>query len=55
MKVKEMIAILSKFDGDMDVVIADGYNYRFYEGDYEIVEFEGSVDIGVGGCDLQSA
>ena len=55
MKVKEMIAILSGFDGDMDVVIADGYNCRFYEGDYEIVEFEGSVDIGVGGCDLQSS
>lgn len=35
----------------MEVVISDGYDLRFYKGDWEIKEFEGQVDIGVGGTE----
>ena len=50
MKVKEMIAILSTYNCDMDVLITDGHDCRYYEGNYSVVEFEGAVDIGIGGC-----
>ena len=50
MKVKEMIAMLSTYNGDMDLLITDGYDCRYYEGNYSVVEFEGAVDIGIVGC-----
>ena len=49
MKVKEIIEQLSKFDGEMEVMVSDGYQCLFYQGSWEIKEFEGTVDIGVGG------
>lgn len=55
MKVKDMIKELKKFDGNLEVIISDGFNYNFYiPGDYEISEYEdldgkNFVDIGVGG------
>lgn len=55
MKVKDMINALARFNGDMDILISDGYKGIFYKGhefnDYLIQEFEGCVDIGVGGCE----
>ena len=45
-----MIAMLSTYNGDMDLLITDGYDCRCYEGNYSVVEFEGAVDIGIGGC-----
>lgn len=53
MKVKEIIKELSKFHPEMDVVISDGFIYKFYKGSWEIKEFEGTVDIGVGGTDIE--
>ena len=50
MRVKDMIKQLNKFDQEFDVVITDGYDCKCYSGDFLIVEFEGSVDIGIGGC-----
>lgn len=54
MKVKDMINALARFDGDMEVTISDGYEGVFYAGhdfnDYQIAEFEGTIDISIGGC-----
>ena len=50
MTVIEMIEALSKFDRDAEVLITDGYKGYFYKGDFLLTEFEGCVDIGIGGC-----
>lgn len=49
MKVCELIKKLKKFPPTMEVVISDGYNGTSWAGNFQIEEFEGSVDIGVGG------
>ena len=54
MKVKEMIAMLSTYNGDMDLLITDGYDCRYYEGNYSVVEFEGAVEIRRAGGYLSS-
>jgi len=51
MKNKEMVEKLIQFDPEADVIISDGYNCRFYSGDYSIDLFEGKIDIGIGGCE----
>ena len=50
MTVIELIEALAKFPHDAEVLITDGWDSVFYKGDYTITEFEGCVDIGVGGC-----
>ena len=50
MKVRELIELLRMYPGDMEVLITDGFYGVFYRGEYEVKEFEGSVDIGIGGC-----
>lgn len=54
MKVKELIDKLSMFPEDLDVYIFDGYQCTGYYGEWEIKEFEGTVDIGVGGTQINS-
>ena len=54
MKVKELIEKLSMFPEDLDVYIFDGYQCTGYYGEWEIKEFEGTVDIGVGGTLINS-
>lgn len=49
MTVKEMIDKLKEFNGDMEVVITDGYECFSYCGEYKIKEVLGTVDVGVGG------
>lgn len=46
---KKFIEALSKFPEDMEVVITDGWEARCYYGDFELKEFEGTIDIGIGG------
>jgi hypothetical protein len=46
-----MIRQLSKFPPGTKVTITDGYRCNCYAGEFEIKEFEGTVDIGVGGMD----
>lgn len=46
--IKELQALHDKH-GNLEVTIVDGYNYRVYKGAFEIAEFEGVIDIGVGG------
>jgi hypothetical protein len=57
MKIKDLISKLKKMPQDLEVTISDGYNYKFYKGDYEIILFEEEgiqyCDIGVGGCDVK--
>ena len=50
MKVRELIELLRMYPGDMEVLITDGFYGVFYRGEYEVKEFDGCVDIGVGGC-----
>jgi hypothetical protein len=52
MKVKDLVEKLSKFDPNVEVIISDGYKLVFYHGDWLIKEFEGKVDIGIGGTDI---
>lgn len=52
MKVKDLIEKLSKFDSDKEVMISDGYKCNSYKGEFKIKEFEGEVDIGIGGTDI---
>lgn len=49
MKVKDLIKKLKKFDPDKEVSITDGYQCNSYEGDWEVIDFEGIIDIGIGG------
>lgn len=55
MKVKEFIKKLKSFDPEMEVTVSDGFNYCFYctneKYDYVFNEFDGKVDIGVGGME----
>jgi hypothetical protein len=56
MTVAEMIEKLQQFPQDQEVQITDGFQFKFYKGDFEFQLFEdddGSafVDIGIGGCD----
>jgi hypothetical protein len=54
MTVKELIERLSAFPKDMEVTISDGYKVAFYQTDgISIKEFEGMVDIGIGGCVIE--
>jgi hypothetical protein len=50
--VGQLIERLSQFDPYMEVTITDGYQAVGYEGDFFIQEFEGTVDIGVGGLNV---
>ena len=57
MTVAELIEKLNQFSPDMKVMISDGYDFKFYDGDYTVNEFvndddEVVVDIGVGGCSI---
>lgn len=49
MNVKELCEKLQKYDGFKKVTITDGFNSRCYDGLYSIQEFDGMVDIGLGG------
>lgn len=54
MKVSKMIEILQDFPQDLDVMISDGYDLKFYSGEYDIQLWEDldgarCVDIGIGG------
>lgn len=54
MTVAELIEKLQKFPQNQQVKITDGFNYKFYEGDFELqlfedVDGETFVDIGIGG------
>jgi len=54
MTVAEMIAKLQEFPKDQQVKITDGFQYHFYEGNFEFqlfedVDGETFVDIGIGG------
>ena len=52
MKVRGLIEKLQQFPEDMDVYIFDGYQCVGYYGEWKIKEFEGTVDIGVGGTQI---
>lgn len=55
MKVKGLIEQLKQFDPKMEVIISDGYNYKFYHMKGAVIqEFEGKVDIGIGGCEEEN-
>ncbi len=51
-KLQELVAE----HGDLDITIADGYNYVFYQKtddrDFDVGYFDGTIEIGVGGCDV---
>ena len=56
MTVAEMIEKLQQFPQDQEVQITDGFQFKFYKGDFEFQLFEDDddstfVDIGIGGCD----
>lgn len=64
--VRELIAMLQEFDGDLPVTISDGYELAFYAGEYEVAlcnDFDcerdtGSAvtcDIGIGGTKLHES
>ena len=58
MKASELIAKLSTLvaqEGDLEVLITDGFQAGCYRGSYEVVIFEDLddtryIDIGIGGC-----
>lgn len=60
MKVSKMIEGLQGLKeqvGDVDVIITDGYEFRFYRGEFVLSIFEQpgeskTIDIGVGGCEV---
>lgn len=52
MKVKELIDALQILDPEMEIVVSDGYDCRFYSGAFQVQEFEGTADIGVGGTEI---
>lgn len=55
MKVKEVIQKLKQFDPEMEVIISDGYGFHFYNTNGAVIqEFEGQVDIGIGGCEEEN-
>ncbi len=56
MKVRELIHKLSQYDGELEVILTDGYQYNFYNSlnlAFELfVDDNGKtkLDIGLGGC-----
>lgn len=57
MTTAEMIAKLMLYPPDTEVKITDGFNYRFYEGNFEFQLFQDTdgseyVDIGIGGFEV---
>lgn len=58
MTVADFIAKLQQFPQDVEVQITDGYNFKFYKGDFSTDLFKGDdgeifLDIGIGGCDYE--
>ena len=53
MNVKQLRDALSAFPDEMEVVLFDGYRCIGYRGDWEINEFDGTVDVGIGGTDIE--
>jgi len=54
MTVEELIEKLSEFPKEREVTISDGHDFIFYQTDgIAIIDFEGTVDIGIGGCRIQ--
>lgn len=53
MKVKDLVYELKAFDPEMEVIISDGLNFKFYRGNFAVIEFDCSVDIGIGGCEFE--
>ncbi len=56
MTVAEMIEKLQQFPQDQEVQVTDGFQYKFYKGNFEFqlfedVDGETFVDIGIGGFD----
>ena len=49
MNVKQLRDALDTFPDEMEVVVFDGHECTAYRGDWEIKEFDGTVDIGIGG------
>jgi|LakMenE18May11ns_1017448.scaffolds.fasta_scaffold7895018_2 hypothetical protein len=56
MTVAELLQKLLVFPPDLEVTISDGFDFRFYRGNYSVelieVDDESCVDIGVGGCEV---
>ena len=53
MKLQDLIEALQKAQaehGNLEVKVVDGFQGRVYSGDFVVQEFEGAVDIGIGGC-----
>ena len=54
MTVAELIEKLTEFSPKAEVTISDGLDLRFYHTNgVDIRLYEGSVDIGIGGCLLE--
>ena len=53
MNVKQLREALAAFPDEMEVVVFDGYRCIAYRGDWEIKEFDGTVDIGIGGTEVE--
>ena len=58
MTVSEMIEKLHQYPPDMEVQVTDGFQYKFYKGNFEFQLFEDTdgetfVDIGIGGYDYE--
>ena len=56
MTVAELLQKLLVFPPDLEVTISDGFDFRFYRGNYSVelteIDDEPCVDIGVGGCEV---
>jgi len=59
MIISELVAKLLSLQaiiGDAQVTISDGYQCRFYQGNYTVESFNDNghtvADIGIGGCEL---
>ena len=58
MNVLEMIEKLNQYPPNMEVQVTDGFEYKFYKGNFEFQmckDDDGNsfVDIGIGGCDYE--
>jgi hypothetical protein len=57
MNVSELIQKLQQFSPDKEVCITDGYECKFYKGEFSVSLFEDGddsfVDIGIGGCEIE--
>lgn len=56
MNVRDLVELLRKLDYNLEVKITDGYQCRFYSGDFAVNTFtdchgNSFADIGVGGCE----